>query len=147
MSSLKKPTVGGHIESQCTKCGMLTNHIVVAMIEDEVIKVQCNTCQGVHRHRPPKAEKTARPARAAAGRRVSDKPSASSRSADREQWEQLTRKHEGAAAAPYSMDAPFRAQQVITHPTFGLGVVLATIKPNKMEVLFEDGRKTLRCSL
>ncbi|KIH77906.1 hypothetical protein SAMN05660860_02451 [Geoalkalibacter ferrihydriticus] len=144
MSSRNTPTVGGHIDSQCTRCRMLTNHTVVAMVADRPVKVQCNTCGGLHGYRAPKA---APKARAAVPRRVTDKPAAASRSADHEQWNRAVADKDQGEARAYGMDDVFRADELIRHPMFGLGVVTATIKPNKMEVLFEQGRKTLRCRL
>ncbi len=32
------------------------------------------------------------------------------------------------------------------HPVFGLGFVLQSLGDGKVEVLFEDGKKKLRCS-
>nr|NIS42156.1 hypothetical protein [Desulfuromonadales bacterium] len=54
-------SVGGYVDSQCTKCKRATNHIIVAMVEDQVARVECCTCSGVHNYRPPKAEKPAAP--------------------------------------------------------------------------------------
>jgi hypothetical protein len=38
-------------------------------------------------------------------------------------------------------------EDLIQHPSFGLGCVINTIKPNKMEVSFRSGIKLLRCSV
>jgi hypothetical protein len=46
---------------------------------------------------------------------------------------------------PYRMDGVFEEGQIITHPTFGLGEVRAILRPDKMEVLFQDGIRVLRC--
>ncbi|MDO3378777.1 hypothetical protein [Geoalkalibacter halelectricus] len=142
MSSSKTPTVGGHIDAQCTRCRMLTNHTVVAMVAERPVKVQCNTCGGLHGYRPPKAEPKAR---AATPRRVTDKPARSSRSADQEQWQRALADKDQGQARPYAMEAAFAADELVRHPLFGVGVVTAIFKPNKVEVLFEEGRKTLRC--
>ncbi len=50
-------TPGDPIEARCTKCRKNTNHIVVAMKDDLPAKVQCNTCSGQHKYRPPTAPK------------------------------------------------------------------------------------------
>jgi hypothetical protein len=144
MNSAKTPTVGGHIDAQCTRCRMLTNHTVVAMVAARPVKVQCNTCGGTHGYRAPKA-KTNRTS--ATPRRVSDKPKEKGLSADQEQWSKAMQERASIEERPYSMDASFIVAEWIRHPQFGLGQVLATFKPNKMEVLFEQGRKMLRCRL
>jgi hypothetical protein len=33
----------------------------------------------------------------------------------------------------------------MNHPVFGLGVVQRVVGTRKIEVLFEDGKKTMRC--
>lgn len=148
MSSANNPSVGGHIESQCTKCGRVTNHTIVAMVEEQVVKVQCNTCEGTHKYRPPKAARTAKSKTAGATRRVTDKAAAKKKvSADQEQWEQDVRGRNPDAAIDYQMDGTFEVDDLVKHPNFGVGLVVAVFKPNKMEVLFEQGRKMLRCQL
>jgi len=148
MSSAQNPTVGGHIESQCTKCGRVTNHTIVAMVEDTVVKVQCNTCEGTHKYRPPKAARTTKAKASGGARRVTDKAaSAKKATADQEEWQQNVRDRDPAAAVDYTMDGSFEVEDLVRHPTFGLGQVVAVFKPNKMEVLFEQGRKMLRCQL
>jgi hypothetical protein len=44
------------------------------------------------------------------------------------------------------MNGKYAANDTIEHPVFGFGVVKLTIRPNKMEVLFQEGKKLLRCS-
>ena len=43
------------------------------------------------------------------------------------------------------MTGCFAENALVLHPTFGLGVVAKTIRPDKMEVVFEAGVKLLRC--
>ncbi len=43
------------------------------------------------------------------------------------------------------MNGRFNVKRLILHPVFGLGVVKAVIVPNKMQILFKDGIKLLRC--
>jgi hypothetical protein len=50
-----------------------------------------------------------------------------------------------AEAIPYDMNQPFRLKNVLIHPNFGLGIVQLVLPPNKIDVLFRDGRKRLRC--
>lgn len=48
------PEVGADIESICRKCGDVW-HVVVAKVGDQIAKVQCKQCNGLHRHKPPGA--------------------------------------------------------------------------------------------
>ena len=66
---------------------------------------------------------------------------------DFQEWAARCRREDDIRSRPYDIDGAFRADEVIAHPSFGLGVVKTTIPPNKMEVLFEGGRKLLRCRL
>ena len=45
----------------------------------------------------------------------------------------------------YAMDKEYRVKAVIKHPVFGLGLVQRVVGDRKMEVLFEDGKKMMRC--
>lgn len=127
-------TVGGPIESRCTKCRKITNHIIVAITDNIPAKVKCNTCEGEHKYRPP-----------AAAKKSTTKKVASPKATGQKDWQELRTKIEEVKAADYSMDSSFKVNTVIKHPMFGLGLVEKKIGVRKMEVLFEDGRKKLRC--
>lgn len=132
--SNSKLTVGGHIESRCTKCRKITNHIIVAMMDDAPAKVKCNTCEGEHKYRPP-----------AAAKKSTSKKVVAPRATGLKDWQELRTKIEEAKSVDYSMDSSFKVNTVIKHPIFGLGLVEKIIGERKMEVLFEAGRKKLRC--
>ena len=133
-------SAGDYIASKCSKCKDTTNHTIVAMVAEKVVKVQCNTCGGAHNYRP-EAKKKAPVARktAAAKPRATTKVQRS--------WEELLEKARGEETTPYSMKTPMKDDMLIVHPTFGLGQVINCIKPNKMEVRFETDIKMLRCTL
>ena len=48
-------------------------------------------------------------------------------------------------ATDYSMTAPLKAQAVINHPVFGIGLVQRVTGPQKVEVIFAEGKKVMRC--
>ena len=50
-----------------------------------------------------------------------------------------------ATPRPYAMDAAFAVGDVVEHPVFGQGVVSEVLPPDKMQVLFRDGPRLLRC--
>jgi hypothetical protein len=132
--SEKKPAVGDPIESRCTKCRKITNHIIVAIVDDAPKKVQCNTCDGQHNYRPPTVRKKA------AGRKPVD-PSI----AEQAEWQELRSTIEGKQAIDYSMTNSFKVGSVVKHAKFGLGLVQRSLGSQKIEVLFEDGKKKMRC--
>ena len=127
-------SVGGPIEARCTKCRKNTNHIIVAMAEELPVKVQCNTCSGQHKYRPPTT-----PKKPAARRTVDPKV------AEQKEWAELRPGMNSDQAIDYSMTTAFKTGSLMNHPVFGLGLVQRLAGPRKVNVLFEDGKKTMRC--
>ena len=148
--TIKKLSAGDIIEARCTKCREVLNHRIVAMVGDKVVRVECNTCNGTHNYYPPPAEKeakaprvsTAKPRAATVNPRVPKKDPVE---AEREEWASLQDGFNVDKALPYDMNGRFQVRNLVQHPTFGLGIVKAVIVPNKMQVLFQDGIKLLRC--
>ncbi len=141
----RKLAAGDCIEARCTRCRALLNHTIVAMVGEKIIRVECNTCRGMHNYHGEKATKTpvTSPARttASAPRKGRKDPGA----ADREEWEALSPAMEPERALPYDMKGKYRVNSLVAHPVFGLGVVKLVIPPNKIQILFQDGKKLLRC--
>ncbi|GAB4271021.1 MAG: hypothetical protein Kow0092_25620 [Deferrisomatales bacterium] len=135
-------SVGDPIQSRCTKCRKVTRHIVVSMVEGRAAKVQCTLCQGFHNFRPPvppsPAEKRPRASSTPRKRR--------SASAIEEEWKALVEARNPLDAVPYEMGGRYRAGELIEHPAFGRGLVRKTVPPDKIEVLFREGIKRLRCA-
>jgi hypothetical protein len=141
-------TAGDTVESQCTRCKALLNHTVVAMVAGQVVRVKCNTCGSEHNHRPvkePKAAAAKSPKAEKAVRTPSTRAKAVKTPAvsDEVIWEELIRPHDPDLAVPYSMEGKFRTNSLLTHPTFGIGLVAAS-QSGKIEVVFKAGRKLLR---
>lgn len=147
----KKQSAGDIIEARCTKCREVLNHRIVAMVDDKVVRVECNTCNGVHNyHAPPVAKEAKAPksASAAKPRATSTTPRTAKREpleVEREEWASLQHTFDIDKALPYEMTGRYAVKRLIQHPVFGLGIVKAVIVPNKMQVLFRDGIKLLRC--
>ncbi|MBW6512627.1 MAG: hypothetical protein K0A93_11050 [Desulfuromonadaceae bacterium] len=133
-------SAGDIIDARCTKCKDITNHTIVALVEAKVERVKCNVCSGEHKYRGvPRQKSTGTTVKGTTSRRkdpVAD---------ERDEWETLQVKIENADSQPYAMDGVFRRKDVIRHKIFGLGQVVAIAGPKKIEVLFQDGKKLLRC--
>ncbi|MCK4536209.1 MAG: hypothetical protein KAT93_04300 [Desulfuromonadales bacterium] len=127
-------TAGDPTEARCTKCRRNTDHIIITMGEESPIKVECNNCGRQHKYRPPTA------ARKPAVRRTIDP-----KDAERKEWEALRPSMDSAKATDYSMTAAYKVKALTNHPLFGLGLVQRVVGPHKVEILFEDGKKTMRC--
>lgn len=130
----KTLSAGDHIEARCTKCRQTTGHIIIAMTEDGPAKVQCNTCSGQHKYRAPAVPK-----------KPATRRTATPKNTDKKEWEELRPGMNSAKAVDYSMTGTFKVKSLINHPVFGLGQVQRVAGSQKIEVLFEDGKKTLRC--
>ncbi len=52
---------------------------------------------------------------------------------------------DASAAIGYDMQSRYKVGNLVQHPKFGLGLVKGLIVPNKVEILFEEGLKLLRC--
>lgn len=145
-------SAGDIIESRCTKCREVLNHRVVAMVEGKVARVECNTCRGVHNyHAPPAVKVPKAPKKAAAvkSRATSSTPRVSRRDpneVEREEWASLQPTFDPEKALPYDMNSRYLAKRLVLHSVFGLGIVKTVTVPNKMQVLFKDGIKLLRCN-
>ena len=145
-------TAGDIIESRCTKCREVLNHRIVAMVDGIIKRVECNTCNGVHNyHAPPAAKEPKSPRKPVVGKPSS--PSAVPRvskkdpvEVEREEWASLQPTFDPEKALPYDMNGRFLAKRLVLHPMFGLGVVKTVTVPNKMQVLFKEGIKLLRCN-
>jgi len=125
---------GSPIEANCTKCRKNTDHIIITMAEEEPVKVQCQSCSRQHKYRPPKVTKTR-----------AELLTIYQQDAERKEWETLRPSMNSAKATAYSMTATYKVGALINHPLFGLGHVQRLAGMRKVEVLFEDGKKTMRC--
>ncbi|MBI5556527.1 MAG: hypothetical protein HY885_02710 [Deltaproteobacteria bacterium] len=143
----KQPTVGDDIDSRCLKCKDVTNHTIVALVGDQVARVQCNVCKGTHNFRPVKIEKKPTVRRQSAGRTVAGKNGLTSRVMKAEaHFRELIGGRDPLAAVSYAMTANFKDGDLVDHPVFGLGIITRKVPPNKIEVTFKEGSKVLICA-
>ena len=141
-----KLSAGNNIEARCTRCRKVLNHTIVAMVGELVVRVECNTCRGVHNYH--RGTETKAPAATARVRKTAAPPAKTKKepgAADREEWESLRPTMVKEQAVAYDMNRKYRVNSLLDHPAFGLGVVKLISGPNKMEVLFQGGKKLLRC--
>ena len=60
-----------------------------------------------------------------------------------EEWEKAMEQAVGAPIRVYEQDGSFGEGEKVEHSTFGQGFIIKLIKPNKMEVIFEEGTKLM----
>jgi hypothetical protein len=121
------------INAWCGKCKLERTHTITAMDGEKIQKVTCSTCGGTHNYRSkPSAEKKAATGAKTAGTRSTRGSKTASYTIN-----------PNAPVRSYSMSSNFSEGDVINHPKFGLGSVLTSLAPNKIEVRFEEGTKIL----
>ncbi len=102
---------------------------VEAIKRGKITRVHCNTCGGQHAHRA-KAPGTRLGAAALVSRE--------------RKYELLLRGRTDADSTPYSTSGSFEVGQLVSHATFGLGVVTGARDTVKIDILFPDGAKVLQ---
>jgi hypothetical protein len=128
--------VGGEVDGFCTRCEMTLAHTIIAMVDGRPVKVECNTCHGVHRFRGDLPSTAKALAGAGAAKRIRERPVTVS-------FDEALRGKNLAMAQRYSPRATYQLDQVIEHPTFGLGWVSAIRDATKVEVTFRGDVKVL----
>lgn len=166
------PKPGEYITAKCGRCNDITGHIVMLVLDGEIARVECKACGSVHKYRESKAARAAkaagesvkrvragdtrdnavelgpaRPARKAAPSAPKSPGKRSSAAKIEAAWQEAMLRLSGHESAPYSMGGYFAPDSLMEHPTFGKGVVISVSPPNKVDVLFQDGVKTLRCTV
>lgn len=135
----KVSAAGDHTLSRCSKCKESTNHTIVAMIGDRIARVECNVCGSIHNHRSATVTKP----RSASPRT----PAQPRKTRTQTQWADIMATADLTRAVPYHLKTPVKTGYLINHPSFGMGKIISTTRPNKMEIIFEQGVKLLLCNV
>ena len=159
---------GQIIEARCTRCKDVTGHVVMACLDGVPVKVECRACGSVHKYVAPEAQarpKVEKTVRVKAGHNRAEAVDATVRAEKRaaaprpsREQQQLARRAEenenrwnslvagrAATPVPYSMNGTFAVNTLVDHPVFGTGAVVELLPPDKMDVMFKEGVKRLRC--
>jgi hypothetical protein len=147
--SAKPLRAGGEVDSYCTKCRLVLNHRIIAMVGPKPRKVECSTCGSHHLYRanPPGVREASE---AGAGRseprapRVSHVTRAEAARQDREKtWEKATVGKAVTDFRRYAVSATFREGDLVRHSKFGDGFVTRIVDAGKVEVMFKDETRML----
>jgi len=133
---------GGEIDAFCTKCDLNLAHTIIAMVGPKVVKVKCNTCDSEHVYRGTqplvKATSFAAPKKSATGA-TARTPRAAKVTMS---WEDQFAGKDLGRAKKYSPRETFVIDDVVDHPTFGIGLVIA-VRVDKVDVSVKQDTKTL----
>lgn len=147
---MSKPLrAGGEVDSWCTKCKLVLNHRIIAMVGTTPARVECSTCGSHHNYRArAPGEKAPAVSRggAAAPRsvRAPHVTRAQQAAADRERtWEKAIAGKAVSEFKKYTVAQTFAEGDLVRHTKFGDGVVTRVIDPRKIEILFKDEPRTL----
>ena len=135
------PSVGDPIKARCTKCRKNRDHFIVSISDEEPDSVQCKTCEHQHQYKPPIILKTPAEKVAIAAKEAKRRQTA----AEHKEWDALQPRMDSVKAQTYSMTATYKVNALIKHPVFGIGQVQRVLGSQKVEILFEDGKRTMRC--
>lgn len=156
---MSKPLrAGGEVDSWCTKCKLVLNHRIIAMVGGTPVRVECSTCSSHHnfRARAPgdkapstSTRSTGSSSSSSSGPRSTRGPTKAQQAVmDRERmWEKSVSGKGVNEFRPYRVSEIFNEGDLVRHSKFGDGVVLRIIEQKKVEILFKDETRTLAQAL
>ncbi len=126
--------VGRSCEAWCTKCKSETEHTIIALVDSSPKRVECNSCHGQHNFRLAPVQRKQTKAKASGSRPTSRKNT---------RWEKLVPTDDSVETRLYSMVERFETDEIVKHKSLGIGIVQQVQPGNKIEVLFESGKRLL----
>ncbi len=161
---------GQRIEARCSRCKDTTGHVVIVVVDEMPMKVECVACKSVHKYYVPAGQKKKESSsvlrvrsdqergkvveQAAKQANIKRTPSSAlsttikKKPVRAEELEALWRnKLMKCYAEPkkYRMDAELCLGDSIEHSLFGAGIVEEIVANDKVNILFKDGYKILKC--
>ncbi len=131
----KLPAVAKNFYYPCNKCDAERYHKVLAHLSETEAKLECEVCGSKKKYKIGSQM---------AAKKKTKKKTRKTKSASKheETWKELQEKYSDLPPEVYSIRGSYRADTVIDHPTFGIGVITESHN-RKIEVCFEEGMKTL----
>lgn len=130
---LEKNSAGQNIDSYCGKCKLSSDHTIMTMEGEAVVKVRCKICGSMHKFKSPLDAQKVRKPRAKKG--VGEAATAAI------VWEAGLAEAKGKER-DYSMTSKYRIGDIVNHLTFGKGVVMK-LYANKCDMLFKDRERLM----
>lgn len=145
MKNKRKAKVGDKIDGRCTKCKIVREHTVLIVEDDVIKKVECSFCKSNHKFYPPLSPAAAKTVKT---KKETPKPAKLTELQKNQQlvhteWRNAVEQKSPELFKPYLVNGLYQADDLLSHPQFGQGVVKKILGPGKMEVLFEDSIRRL----
>jgi hypothetical protein len=128
--------VSQDIDGWCNKCELVLAHVIMSMKGTRPHRVKCKSCKDVHAYRVSKPKP----------RKKTSTTKKTKKAPRQTEYQKQMEGRDTSGAVPYAMSGSFAAEQIIDHKKFGIGLVVRTVGPTKIDVLFPDGQKTLVCN-
>ncbi len=136
-----KWTIGGNVDSWCTRCKLILAHTIEAVADNKIKRVHCNTCKGKHAFKANEpGTKTVSTTRAAPKEKRVKAFGGTIKAGD---YDRMMTGRDMRSAKGYSVKDKYGAGDVVSHTLFGMGIVTTDKGFNKIEVLFQVGPKVL----
>ena len=151
------PELGDVIEAYCEHCRLPLDVSIAAMDGDQILQVQCRTCQNFVRYRPASDARTRRQrvikrvlasrdrksSRSADSPSAEETPPAPQRPAVDPRWLELTEGVDSTGAVPYTHYRRFSEGDYVLHKSYGMGYVQRLEDDERIIVIFREGEQTL----
>jgi hypothetical protein len=142
---------GNAIQGYCIHCKRDTAQTVLEVDGLQVRSARCEACKSEAVFRAPRARTKARLREVAASRKTRAEKAPPRKSRRKKEdpgqaFRTLVGNMNPSTAKAYSIKNALAVGQLITHPSFGLGVVTTLAEEQKATVLFEDGPRVLICN-
>ena len=132
----------------CGSCKMDLVAMVVAKVGSKIVKVQCNTCKKERAYKAPKG--ITEPGQVPAPKKPRKRATSAAEAAEARtvsveaEWTRLMGEADKAATrVKYTPKTTLKLGDIVQHPSFGDGVVMRLIHPDKAELIFKTDMKLL----
>ena len=143
--STKESSASEIVRTRCSCCDGIKDHAVIAVVDEEIVQLQCTSCDSVQEHERVASKRPIAKTAAAKKAKPPLKGKTDPAIAEKKEWVLLRPNMNTEQAVAYDMDGKYKAKALLLHSAFGLGLVMRVAGPHKVEVLFESGKKLLRC--
>ncbi len=140
---------GNAVEGFCSTCKKDTLQTVLEVEGLQIRLVRCEKCKEEASFLMAREKTKAALREVAAKRRSTATPVRRKRRKPEDPGQTFRKLIEGkdlSAALDYNIRLELDIGQVIRHPTFGIGVVVAVNEPMKANITFEDGPRMMVCN-